>query len=279
MIFKSDGNTTDYKTRDRKSTIPPLKVVPSSKDAKEQAKLIAENESIGKILDEYDTEQEITDNKSLVSIDKEETLPEYSPKVNTKNKYYKTWKPEFDIILNYRLTGKTSGEIAKASGRSESYVFKVLQCPEFETRFKEAIEAQRSAIMAPWEAFEENKGKLVKEAIALALEGEEATRSTMVRWCLERFPEFATKNIQTMINNTQTTAQLSKEDAKKIEKASNKLLDVIAILKKGNPNIIDIDKIDIAVPSRLSISTQAAIDNQQEIPCKEDSILPEEEND
>lgn len=162
----------------------------------------------------------------------------------TNKTQIKKWYPKFDIVFLKHMEGKFPNEIAEELGRSLQWVTSVINSELFQEKSDKLIERCMDTAVTEFvdatEALNGSKLDLVKEHIRLALHGEsESIRAKAGAFLIERFAEFAPKNVPMIVQNTQIN-QLSKEDIERNAAVAAKLEQVAEVLREGNPNILDL---------------------------------------
>lgn len=83
-----------------------------------------------------------------------------------------------------------------------------------------------------------HKTKIVNQKIRLALYAKsESVKDSACSWILERFPEFASKNVPQAVGAV-NVYQHNNEDTKRISDAADKMRRVAEVLRGGNPYVV-----------------------------------------
>jgi len=159
------------------------------------------------------------------------------------------WLERYNPIPKLVYEGLTNLEIGKKLGMSFGQVQRVTQMEQYQTRYNKLIEL--SGIKLSREAVKSLDAKkflagkkpvLMDNMIKLALTARsETVRQSATAWCLEKFPEFITKNIQSVIQNVNYVpnpqdlkrAEAVTKDLKALAKKSGRLPDVDSDGPKG----------------------------------------------
>jgi hypothetical protein len=140
------------------------------------------------------------------------------------------------------MKGIHTKEIASATGKSTRWVNKVKAHPQFQQKCTCFCEYERDKIISAHEQLNEKKPALMKNMLDLAFDADkESTKVQATQWCLERFPEYAPKNVPNIIQATQVS-NLSQDDVNRNVAAASKLESVMNILREGNPHVLHIIK-------------------------------------
>ena len=153
------------------------------------------------------------------------------------------WNPLHDNILKLDLEGAKVDEIAKIVGKPSLFIINLKKSKRYKDRYEEVYAVMTSEGSAPIELLQKAKLTLLQRVFDFSKQSDDikiAYNATI--WCLERFPEFAAKNVPTVIQNTQIN-HLSPEDIERHNKVADKLKEVAEILKNGeNPNVIEFEE-------------------------------------
>lgn len=151
----------------------------------------------------------------------------------------KTWQQEYNKIWEHYVKALSPKEIAEKINYPINYVNKVLNSEVFLNRAHHYYTTYNTEHLEAKEFLASKKYELIMHLYHIAINGQsESNRKAALEWCLSRFPEFADKNVPTIIQ-AQQTLQLTEEDIKRNESAADKLAKVYDLLRNGNPNVLD----------------------------------------
>jgi len=152
------------------------------------------------------------------------------------------WKDWYNEVVVLRLKGYSFNEIAKKLGKHPNTVIKVRNRPDFDAKMDEFQLKQLDSGADALSVLDSKKSELIKNQIQLALHGEkEATRASATQWLLERFPEFAPKNVPNIVTQT-NVYQHDKEDTKRLDTTADKLTRMHQFIVEGDIPIIDVSE-------------------------------------